>query len=104
MSEESRKFSRENQSRLLALVSKKFVVEPEEMIRQDRRSRQSNARHVAMSLMKILMDCTYAEVGTVFNRNYSTVIVARRKVDKSRKLLDIALEISKEYAASFKSA
>ncbi len=99
---DNKKFTKENQSKLLALVCEEFVVEAEEVLSSDRRSRQSNARHVAMSLMKILLDCTYAEIGVVFNRNYSTVITAHRKLDASTRLQETALKIAKKYKALFK--
>ena len=50
-----------------------------------------------MSLMKILMDCTLAEIAHIFNRDHSTVIHAKRKVDSNKKLQEIALKVAKRY-------
>ena len=92
-----RRFTKENQSLLLALVSREFACDPESMFCRDRTSRVSKARHVAMSLMKILMDCTLAEIAVLFNRDHSTVIHAKKKMDCDKSLQEIALEIAKQY-------
>ena len=92
-----RRFNKENQSLILALVSHEFSCEPELLFTRDRSARISNARHVAMALMKILMDCTLAEIAHIFNRDHSTVIHAKRKVDMNKKLQDIALKVAKKY-------
>ena len=92
-----RRFNKENQSLILALVSHEFSCEPELLFTRDRSARVSNARHVAMALMKILMDCTLAEIAHIFNRDHSTVIHAKRKVDMNKKLQDIALKVAKKY-------
>ena len=92
-----RRFNKENQSLILALVSHEFTCDPETLFTRDRSARISNARHVAMSLMKILMDCTLAEIATLFNRDHSTVIHAKRKVDINKKLQEAALRVAKKY-------
>jgi chromosomal replication initiator protein len=92
-----RRFTPNNQSLILALVSQEFSCEPENLFSRNRSARNSNARHVAMSLMKILLDCTLAEIAHLFNRDHSTVIHARRKVDSNKKLQDIALIVAKKY-------
>lgn len=92
-----RRFNKENQSLILALVSHEFSCEPELLFTRDRSARISNARHVAMALMKILMDCTLAEIAVLFNRDHSTVIHAKRKIDTNKKLQEIALKVAKKY-------
>ena len=92
-----RRFNKQNQSLILALVSHEFSCEPELLFTRDRSARISNARHVTMALMKILMDCTLAEIAHIFNRDHSTVIHAKRKVDMNKKLQDIALKVAKKY-------
>lgn len=92
-----RRFNKENQSLILALVSHEFSCEPENLFSRNRSARVSNARHVTMALMKILMDCTLAEIAHIFNRDHSTVIHAKRKVDMNKKLQDIALKVAKKY-------
>lgn len=92
-----RRFTKENQSLILALVSHEFSCDPETLFSRNRSARTSNARHVTMSLMKILMDCTLAEIAHIFNRDHSTVIHAKRKVDSNKKLQEIALKVAKKY-------
>ena len=92
-----RRFSKENQSLILALVSQEFACEPEILFTTNRSARAASARHVAMSLMKVLMDCTLAEIANLFNRDHSTVIHAKRRVDTNKKLQEIALKIAKKY-------
>lgn len=92
-----RRFNKENQSLILSLVSHEFSCEPELLFTRDRSARISNARHVAMALMKILMDCTLAEIAVLFNRDHSTVIHAKRKVDTNKRLQESALKVAKKY-------
>lgn len=92
-----RRFNKENQSLILALVSQEFSCEPELLFTRNRSARISNARHVTMALMKILMHCTLAEIAVLFNRDHSTVIHAKRKVDMNKKLQEIALKVAKKY-------
>ena len=92
-----RRFTKENQSLILALVSQEFACEPEILFTSNRSARAANARHVAMSLMKALMDCTFAEIAVLFNRDHSTVIHAKRRIDTNKKLQTIALKIPKKY-------
>lgn len=92
-----RRFTKENQSLILALVSEEFSCEPSDIFSKNRSARNSNARHVAMSLMKILLDCTLAEIAHLFNRDHSTVIHAKRKIDSSKKLQETALKVAKKY-------
>jgi len=92
-----RRFNKENQSLILALVSQEFTCEPEHLFSRNRTARISKARHAAMSLMKALMDCTLAEIALLFNRDHSTVIHAKKKVDTDKKLQEIALKIAKQY-------
>lgn len=94
------RFTKENQSLILALVAKQFLCDPQILFERRRTARASNARHVAMALMRILLDCTLAEIAHLFNRDHTTVIHARRKVDKDKKLQQIALEIAKQYKAA----
>lgn len=94
-----RRFNVQNQSLILALVSQEFSCEPEILFSRNRSARVSNARHVAMALMKILLDCTLAEIALLFNRDHSTVIHAKRKVDTNKKLQDSALKVAKKYKA-----
>jgi chromosomal replication initiation ATPase DnaA len=43
------------------------------------------------------MDCTLAEIAILFNRDHSTVIHAKRKVDINKKLQEAALRVAKKY-------
>jgi chromosomal replication initiation ATPase DnaA len=92
-----RRFSKENQSLIIALVAKQFLCEPQTLFERCRSARVSNARHVAMALMRILLECTLAEIAVLFDRDHTTVIHAKRKVDKDKKLQQIALDIAKQY-------
>lgn len=92
-----KRFNKENQSLILALVAHEFTCAPEVLFTRDRSARVSNARHVAMALMKILLDCTLAEIAILFNRDHSTVIHAKRKVDTNKKLQEAALKVAKKY-------
>lgn len=94
-----RRFTKENQSLIIALVAKQFLCEPQTLFDRCRSARVSNARHVAMSLMRILLECTLAEIAVLFKRDHTTVIHAKRKVDTDKKLQQIALEIAKKYKA-----
>ncbi|MFN4909394.1 MAG: helix-turn-helix domain-containing protein [Bacteroidota bacterium] len=94
-----RRFTKENQSLIIALVAKQFLCEPQTLFERCRSARVSNARHVAMSLMRILLDCTLTEIAVLFGRDHTTVIHAKRKVDTDKKLQQIALEIAKKYKA-----
>jgi chromosomal replication initiation ATPase DnaA len=94
------RFTKENQSLIISLVAKQFLCEPHILFERCRSARVSNARHVAMALMRILMECTLAEIAVLFGRDHTTVIHAKRKVDKDKKLQQIALEIAKQYKAA----
>lgn len=92
-----RRFNTKNQSLILALVSEEFSCEPEHLFIRNRSARNSNARHVAMSLMRAMLDCTLAEIAILFKRDHSTVIHAKKKVDSNKKLQEAALKIAKKY-------
>jgi chromosomal replication initiator protein len=92
-----RRFNTKNQNLILALVSEEFSCEPEDLFIRNRSARNSNARHVAMSLMRVLLDCTLVEIAILFKRDHSTVIHAKKKVDFNKKLQESALKIAKKY-------
>jgi chromosomal replication initiation ATPase DnaA len=95
-----KRFTKDNQSLIVSLVAKQFLCEPQMLFERCRSARVSNARHVAMALMRILLECTLAEIAILFGRDHTTVIHAKRKVDKDKKLQQIALEIAKQYKAA----
>lgn len=92
-----RRFTKKNQILILTLVAQQFLCDPLIMLERGRTARAANARHVAMALMRILLDCTLAEIAHLFNRNHTTVMHAKRKVDNDKKLQQIALEVAKQY-------
>lgn len=92
-----RRFTPENQSLIVNLVAKEFVCPPEFLFEKCRISRVANARHVAMALMRILLDCTLAEIGILFKRDHTTVLHAQRKIDMNKKLQEKALNIAKKF-------
>ena len=92
-----KRFNKKNQDLILELVASEFVCTIEDLLSRNRSARNSNARHVAMVLMRNLLDCTLTEIGDVFSRDYSIVIHAKKKIDTDKKLIGVALRVAMQY-------
>ena len=92
-----RKFSKENKELILKLAAEEFNCTVDNILAVDRTSRSSNARHVAMAVIKLMLDSTLQEVGTYFGKHYTTIIHAKKRVDDDKRLLSIASSIVKKY-------
>jgi len=92
-----KRFNKKNQDLILELVADQFACTLEDLFSRNRSSRNSNGRHVAMVLMRNLLDCTLTEIGQVFGRDHTTVIHAKKKIDTDKKLIDIALRLALKY-------
>lgn len=88
---------------ILETVSVLFSCPVEILIGRGRSRDLADARHVAMSVIRAVMRFTFAEIGTVFKKDHSTVVHAIQKVDRSKILQNKALEVVKEYRAKIKN-
>lgn len=91
------RFNKKNQDLILELVADQFACTIEDLLSRNRSSRNSNGRHVAMVLMRNLLDCTLMEIAKVFGRDHTTVIHAKKKIDADKKLIDTALRLAIKY-------
>jgi len=92
-----KRFNKKNQDLILEIVSEEFACTPDDLLSRNRSVRNSNARHVAMVLMRNLLDCTLMEIAKLFGRDHTTVIHAKKKIDMDKKLIGVALRIAVKY-------
>jgi len=80
------------ESKVVAVVADYYNLTSSQLTGRNRNSQIAMARHIAMHLVRELMDLPFARVGKVFGRDHTTVISA---VDKVEKLLKSDQELSK---------
>jgi chromosomal replication initiation ATPase DnaA len=91
------KFNQENKALILKLSAEEFSCTVDGILAVDRSNRPSNARHVAMAIMKAMLKCTLTEVAAVFGKHYTTVIHAKKRVDEDKQLKDSALTVARKF-------
>ncbi len=74
--------------KILSSVSKAYGVSAEEMKSKKRTDNVTNARHVAIYLIKQLTELTLKEIGAIFGRDHSTVVFSVEKVGKNIKTVN----------------
>ena len=74
--------------KILASVSRAYGVPADQMKSKKRTDNVTNARHVAIYLIKQLTELTLKEIGAIFGRDHSTVVFSIDKVEKSIKTVN----------------
>lgn len=97
-------FSAPNYKVILEASAAQFGVTVEDLKGKSKESRIVNARHVAMSVIRVFFDCSFADIGNVFNRGHATVMHACKRVElpQNKVLQDAAITAAKSYAAQRK--
>jgi hypothetical protein len=87
---------------ILEESANQFGVSLEDIKGRSREVRIVNARHVAMSLMRVFFECSYADIGRVFGRDHATVMNACKRVEypRNKSLREVAILIAKKHMAS----
>ncbi len=71
--------------KVLETVSKKYGISVDDLKSKSKTSNISNARQIAMFVLKKTTDLSYPKIGSIFNRDYSTVIASVKKIDNESK-------------------
>ena len=74
--------------RILSEVSKTYGVPTESMKSKKKTDNISNARQIAIYIIKNMTELTYKEIGAIFDRDYSTAIAAYNKVERNIKTVN----------------
>ena len=74
--------------KILSAVSRAYGVPADQMKSKKRTDTVTNARHVAIYLIKQLTELTLKEIGAIFGRDHSTVVFSIDKVEKSIKTVN----------------
>ena len=74
--------------RILSAVSKYYGVSADDMKSKRKTEDISNARQVAMHIIKTVTHLTLKEIGAIFDRDYSTVIFSLKKVEEYMKTVN----------------
>ena len=74
--------------RILSAVSKNYGVSVESMKSKKKTDNISNARQIAIYIIRSMTELTYKEIGAIFDRNYSTVIASVDKVEVNIKTVN----------------
>ncbi len=74
--------------RILSAVSKNYGVSVESMKSKKKTDNISNARQIAIYIIRNMTELTYKEIGAIFDRNYSTVIASVDKVEVNIKTVN----------------
>ena len=69
--------------KILTAVSRAFGVPPEDIKSKKKTANITNARHVAIYVIKKLTDLTLKEIGAVFNKDHSTVSYSLDLVERN---------------------
>jgi chromosomal replication initiator protein len=98
-------FDRHNYEVILETAASRFGVTVEDLKGKSREARIVNARHVAMSLMRVFFECSFADIGKVFNRGHATVMNACKRVEfpRNKMLQEAAIVVAKAHVAQLKS-
>lgn len=98
-------FDDSNYRTILEASATQFGVTVEDLKGKSRESRIVNARHVAMSVLRVFFECSYADISRVFNRGHATAIHACKRVEfpRNKVLQDAAIAVAKIYVAQLKS-
>jgi chromosomal replication initiator protein len=67
--------------RIITAVSKKYGVPVEDIKSKKKTDNIANARHVAIYIIKKLLNLSYPSIGQIFGRDHSTVISSMNKVE-----------------------
>ena len=74
--------------KILSCVSRAYGVPADQMKSKKRTDNITNARHVAIYLIKQFTELTLKEIGAIFGRDHSTVISSVEKVEKNIKTVN----------------
>jgi chromosomal replication initiator protein len=90
---------------ILEASARQFGVTVEDIKGPSREARIVNARHVAMSLMRVFFECSFADIGKVFNRGHATVMNACKRVEfpRNKRLQEAAIIVAREHVTQIKS-
>jgi hypothetical protein len=101
----STKFDDYRYGTILEASAAQFGVTVEDLKGKSKESRIVNARHVAMSVMRVFFECSYADISRVFNRGHATAMYACKRVEfpRNKVLQDAAIAVAKSHVARLKS-
>lgn len=88
---------------ILEVVSKITGVTPTELVSRRRQKEYVRARHIAIQLMIEMTDLSYVQIGSALNRDHTTVIYVKKKMEnrgRGRSLLNTQLAEAKRRLAS----
>ncbi len=92
------RFTEELYNPLIALAAAEFSVTPAEVFNTRRKHRESSARYVSMTLMRVFFDVSYDEVGYVFGLTHSSAIHGVSRVEHDPILKEAATRVGKKFA------
>ncbi len=73
--------------KIMRKVSKKYGISVEDIMSRKRSGEISNARHICIYLMSVMMNMTTTQIGNYFERNHTTVMssldVVKNKIDSN---------------------
>ena len=89
--------------RIIEVVTSVTGVTELELLSRRRGERLIRARHIAATLMIEMTDMSYAEIGRALNRDHTTILYVKKKMDnrgRGRSLLNTQLAEAKRRLAS----
>lgn len=82
------------------IVAESFGVTANAIMGKSRVSRVADARHVLAWVLRMSYRMTYPEIGTILDRDHTTIISAVRKVEGDERLLSLGLAIRDQIEAA----
>ena len=97
-------FDASNYGTILEAAALQFGVTVGDLKGKSKEARVVNARHVAMSVMRVFFECSFADIGRVFNRGHATVMHACKRIEmpQNKVLQDAAITVAKAYVTQSK--
>ena len=74
--------------KIISTVSKYYGVPVEDIKSKNKTNAVTNARHIAIYIIRTLTDKSYKEIGSIFSRDHSTVLSACEKVETNIKTMN----------------
>ncbi len=86
--------------KILSYVSRKYNIPPEDITSAKRSKDITNARHIAIYLIRKMMDMSLIEIGKFFNRDHTTIMSSignvEEKIKKTAGFEDSLTEMSRD--------
>jgi chromosomal replication initiator protein len=74
-----------NEQKIIAVVADYYNLTPAQLTGKNRNSQIALARHIAMYLVREMLDLPFAKVGKVFGKDHTTVMSAVEKINTQQK-------------------